>query len=199
MAHSKKTQSERSEATRAELVRVARGLFTERGYPETPLDLVAEQAGVTKGALYHHFKNKRELYQAVFEQIEQELVEQVVIAAAAAGSDALEGLRLGIQAFLLACQDPAAQRVVLLDGPTVLGWETWKEIDERYGFALVHASLEGAMAAGVLSKRPAEPLARLFLAALSEAAIQVARADDAELATREMTEVLWTMVESLRA
>lgn len=196
----RKTQAERSETTRGELLRVARELFTDPGYTQTSLDLVAERAGVTKGALYHHFKNKRELYQAVFEQLEQEMCERIIVAAAAAGDDVWAGMQAGVQAFLAtAVDDPATQRIVLIDGPTVLGWETWKEIDDRYGFGLTKASVEQAMAAGVLVQRPAEPIARLFLASLSEAALQIARADDQQKAMEEMSSAIWALVESLRA
>jgi AcrR family transcriptional regulator len=196
----RKTQVERSETTRGELLRVARQLFTDPGYNETSLDVVAERAGVTKGALYHHFKNKRELFQAVFEQLEQEMCERIIVAAAAAGDDVWGGMRAGVEAFLAAAvNDPAVQRIVLLDGPTVLGWETWKEIDDRYGFGLTKASIEQAMEAGVLKKRPSEPLARLFLASLSEAAIQIARAKDQRKAMDEMRSAIWALVESLRA
>jgi AcrR family transcriptional regulator len=195
----KKTQAQRSEGTRSELVRVARELFTEPGYTQTPIELVAERAGVTKGALYHHFDNKRELFQAVFEQLEQELCERVIMAAAGAGDDVWAGLQAGVRAFLDAgVNDQAVQRIVLLDGPTILGWETWKEIDERYGYGLTKASIEQAMDAGVLVKRPSEPIARLFLASLSEAAIQIARADDHERAMEEMSSAIFALVESLR-
>jgi AcrR family transcriptional regulator len=195
-----RTQAERSGTTRAELVRVARELFTDPGYSETSLDQVADRAGVTKGALYHHFANKRELFQAVFEQLEQEICELIIVAAAGAGADVWAGMQAGVRAFLEAgVKDAAIQRIVLLDGPTILGWETWKEIDERYGFGLTKASIEQAMEAGVLAKRPVEPIARLFLASLSEAAIQIARADDQEKAMDEMSSAIWAMVESLRA
>lgn len=192
-------QAERSESTRRELLRVARQLFTERGYAQAPIEEVAERAGVTKGALYHHFRNKRELFQAVFEELEGELVEKVITAAAAAGDDVWEGMRLGVRAFLEAALDPAAQRIVLIDGPSVLGWETWREIDERYGFALVHGSLEAATEAGVIRRRPAEPLAHLFLASLSEAALQIARAEDTQQAMEEMFSTVWALLESLRS
>jgi AcrR family transcriptional regulator len=192
-------QAERSETTRRELVRVARELFTEPGYAETPIEDVAKRAGVTKGALYHHFRNKRELFQAVFEELEQEIVGKVVEAAAGAGDDALEALRRGTRAFLETSRDPAVARVVLLDGPSVLGWETWREIDDRYGFGLTKASIEGAMAAGVLARKPVEPLAHIFLAALSEAALQIARAPDTKRAMDEMTDAVWSMIDSMRA
>ena len=196
----RKTQAERSEATRAGVVRVARELFTDPGFNETSLDVVAERAGVTKGAVYHHFKNKRELFQAVFEQLEVEMCERVITAAAGAGVDVWAGLQAGVTAFLDAgAHDPAIQRIVLLDGPTILGWETWKEIDERYGFGITKGAIEQAMEAGVLAKRPAEPIARLFLASLSEAAIQIARSDDQDKAMDEMSSAIWALVESLRA
>lgn len=193
-----KTQAERSEATRTKILAVARRLFAERGFADTPLEDVAEDAGLTKGALYHHFRNKRDLFQAVFEQIEGELCEKVILAAAGAG-DAWSALTGGVRAFLEAAMDPAAQRIVLIEGPSVLGWETWKEIDERYGFALVKGSLEGAMAEGVLASRPVDPLARLFLAAVSEAAIQIARAPDTRSEMEEMYAALIATLEGLRA
>lgn len=200
MPETKRTQAERSEATRAQLLAVARELFADPGYDATPIDLVAERAGVTKGALYHHFKNKRELYQATFEMLEQEVCEKVIAAAIAAGEDAMAGLRAGVTAFLEGARDDKAfQRVVLVDGPTVLGWETWKEIDERYGFALTKGSIEGAMASGALREGPVDPLAHLFLAALSEAAIQIARADDTDVAMDEMTATIWSLLDGLRA
>jgi hypothetical protein len=89
--------------------------------------------------------------------------------------------------------------IIFVDGPSVLGAETWREIDEQYGFALVKASLEGAMQLGLLVERPVDPLAHLFLAALSEAAHQIARAEDSEKATEEMNAALWSLIESLRA
>lgn len=180
-------------------MRVARELFTEPGYAATSIEDVAERAGVTKGALYHHFRNKRDLFQAVFEELEQELVEKVVVAAAAAGDDIWHGMRVGVRAFLETSRDPAVGRIVLIDGPSVLGWETWKEIDDRYGFGIVRGSLEGAMEAGIMARRPVDPLARLFLAAISEAALQIARAPDPDAAMEEMTEAVQAILDSLRA
>jgi hypothetical protein len=107
-------------------------------------------------------------------------------------------MRLGVDAFLGAAVDPAVRQIIFVDGPSVLGAETWREIDEQYGFALVKASLEGAMQLGLLQTRPVDPLAHLFLAALSEAAHQIARADDTQSALTEMSSALWALVESLR-
>lgn len=191
-------QAERSETTRRELQRVARELFTERGYGGTTLDDVAERTGVTKGALYHHFRDKLELFRAVFEQCEQEMRDKIVAAAAGAGSDVLEQMRRGVDAFLEAAGDPVQARICLIDGPSVLGWETWREIDEQYGFGLTKGILQAAMDAGVIQRRPVDPLAHIFLAALSEAAIQIARSDDPARAREEMSSALWALVESLR-
>lgn len=192
-------QAQRSETTRRELLSVARDLFTEKGFGPATLDDVAERAGVTKGALYHHFRDKKELFRAVFEALEQEMCNEIIAAAATAGDDVLEQMRRGVQAFLGAATDPAKQRICLIDGPSVLGWETWRQIDEQYGFALTKGILEAAMDAGVIKRRPVDPLAHIMLASLSEAAIQVARSDDQAKATEEMSSTLWALLDSLRA
>jgi AcrR family transcriptional regulator len=191
-------QAQRSEATRRELMRVARELYTEKGFSEATLDEVAERTGVTKGALYHHFRDKKELFRAVFEQLDAEMCEKIIAAAATAGDDVWEQMRRGVQAFLEAAADPSLQRVCLIDGPSVLGWQTWRELDDKYGYALTRGILEAAMDAGVIRRRPVEPLARIMLAALSEAALQIARADDPKKAMDEMSSTLWALVESLR-
>jgi AcrR family transcriptional regulator len=191
-------QFDRSEATRGELLRVARELFCDPGYEKTSVDIIASRAGVTKGAIYHHFPNKRDLFQAIFEVLEQEIVEKVVVAAHDAKDDVWMGLELGTRAFLEAARDPAVARIVLIDGPSVLGWETWKEIDDRYGFALTRASLEAAMKAELIAEQPLDPLAHIFLAALSEAALQIARAEDTDKAIEDMTGAVGSLMESMR-
>src|SRR5712692_850125 len=138
-------QAERSETTKRELLRIARELFAERGYARTTLDEVAERAGATKGALYHHFNDKLELFRAVFEELEKEMSDQIIAAAATAGDDVLEQMRRGVGAFLEAASAPAQRRICLIDGPSVLGWETWREIDEQYGFGLTKGILQAAM------------------------------------------------------
>jgi AcrR family transcriptional regulator len=191
-------QAQRSETTRRELMSVARALFTEKGYAGAALDDVAERAGVTKGALYHHFRDKKELFRAVFEELEQEMCNEIIEAAATAAGDVWEQMRRGVDAFLDAASDPAKQRICLIDGPSVLGWDTWRQIDEQYGYALTKGILEAAMEAGVIKRRPADPLAHIVLAALSEAAIQIARSEDQAAAKDEMSSALWALIESLR-
>src|SRR4051794_27900843 len=124
----KRTQAERRTATRRALLDAGRALFAQHGFAGTPREDIVTRAGVTRGALHHHFGRKEDLFRAVFEELEAELGERIMIAAVA-GADPLAQLRLGCQAFLDAALDPAFQRIVLLDAPAVLGWEAWREAD----------------------------------------------------------------------
>jgi AcrR family transcriptional regulator len=185
----RRTQEERSRSTRAALLASARALFTERGFVGTNRDDIAAGAGVTRGALYHHFATKEALFRAVVEELEEELVGRVIMGAEGV-TDPGEQLRAGCLAFLDACADPAVRRIVLLDAPAVLGWQAWREIDARYGLGLVRSGLESAMAAGRMPRAPVEPLAHTLLGALNEAAVVVANADEPASARAEMAEVL---------
>jgi AcrR family transcriptional regulator len=179
-------KAQQSEATRAVLTAEGRRLFADRGY-----------AGVTRGALYHHFDGKEDLFRAVYEDVERELVERVAAAATGAG-DPLEVLHAGVQAFLDACEDPAVQRIALIDAPSVLGWEKWREIGMSYGFGLVHGTLAAAMDAGLIECQPVRPLAHLLLGALDEAALLVARADDDGQTRREVGHAVARHLNALR-
>src|SRR2546421_21115 len=154
------TKAEQSDTTRRALVAAARRLFAEHGFADTPTGAVVEAAGVTRGALYHHFRDKTALFRAVYEDLEGEVIARVM-ARIEGVTDPLTMLHRGAEAFLDACLDPAVQRVVLLEGPSVLGWEQWREIDELYGLGLVRAALQEAMAAGVIRTAPLEPLSHV--------------------------------------
>ena len=192
------SKAEQADATRTALVAVARRLFTERGYAATSTNEIVERAGVTRGALYHHFSTKDELFRAVFEQLEDEVTKRVA-EEALRGADPLEQLRLGSRAYLDVCLDPAVQRVVLVEGPSVLGWETWQEIENRYGYGLVVAGVETAMAAGLVDAQPVEPLAHVLFGALTEAGMVVARAEDPRTARTEMDAAMDRLRDGLRA
>src|SRR5207302_6267465 len=114
----------------------ARELFAAHGYGAVATEEIVRAAGVTRGALYHHFTGKRELFEAVYEEVERGLVEQIASSAVSSATDPLAALHAGAQAFLDACEDPAVQRIALVDAPSVLGWERWREIGLRYGFGL---------------------------------------------------------------
>jgi AcrR family transcriptional regulator len=181
----------RSEATRAALVAAARPLFAERGFAGVGTEEIVRAAGVTRGALYHQFADKRELFAAVFEQVEAEVTQRTARAAVASGAaDPLAVLRVGAAAWLDACSDPEVQRIVLLDGPAVLGWDAWREIGMRYGLGLVENELREAIDAGVLPPQPTRALAHVLMGAIDEAALYVATADDQAAARAEAGAVL---------
>src|SRR3954462_8418481 len=148
--------TERSEATRAALMAAARPLFAERGFAGVGTEEIVRAAGVTRGALYHQFRDKEELFAAVFELLESELAQRTAAAAGASGTtDPLAELRVGAEAWLDACTQPENQRNVLVDGPAGPGWQRWREIGTRYGRGLVEAVLQAAVDAGRL---PAQPI-----------------------------------------
>ncbi len=197
---SRRTQVERSQNTRRALLAAARRRFAERGYAQVGTEEIVREAGVSRGALYHHFAGKQELLAAVYEQIETEIVEQVA-AGVGAGADAgpLDTLVAGTELFLDRCLDPEVQQIALLDAPAVLGWERWREIGARYGLGLVAGLLEAGMEAGEIRRQPVDPLAHALLGALDEIAMLVARADDPGRARQEAGETLIGLLEALRA
>ena len=190
---------EQSELTRGALLRAARELFTDRGYAATATEDIVQRAGVTRGALYHHFRHKEELFQAVFEDAERGLVETVRIAVDSAQTDPWRGFLVGCQAFLDACLEPAVQRIVLLDAPSVLGWETWRRIDAEYGVGLLRQSLQAAMDAEEIDLLPVDPLAHILLGSLTEAAMVIARAEDRQSARTEVGAVVDRLLQGLKA
>jgi AcrR family transcriptional regulator len=192
-------KAERSEATRAALVSAGRELFAERGYAAVGTEEVVQRAGVTRGALYHHFRDKRDLFRAVYEQVEQEVVESVAAQMSAASQDPWEVLANGTRAFLDACSDPALMRIGLLDGPAVLGWGEWREIGTRYALGLVTAGLQAVKDAGELRSDDVKSLAHLMLGTLGEAAMLVANADDPRAAREQVERALLDVLNGLRA
>ena len=190
--------AERSEETREALIAEARTLFAQRGFAAVGTEEIVRAARLTRGALYHHFESKEDLFRAVYEVVEQELVEQIA-AQAAAATDPLQALHAGARAFLDACEDPTVQRITLIDAPSVLGWEQWREIGLRYGFGLVQATLEEAMEAKQIERQPVRPLAHLLLGSIDEAAMLVARADDGGKTKQEVAAAIDRFLDSLAA
>jgi AcrR family transcriptional regulator len=178
----RRTQAQRRSATRRALLDAGRELFAARGFAGAGQEEIVERAGVTRGALAHHFGTKQGLFRAVVESLEGELAEHIATAAMR-GDDPMGHLRFGCLAFLDAALDPAVRRIVLLDAPAVLGWQAWRELDTTYGLGLVSEALDHCMEAGLMAPRPVQPLAHILLAALNEAAMLVANADD-PVATR---------------
>ena len=170
-------QAARSASTRAKLVRAARTLFARHGYAAVGTEQIVRRAGVTRGALYHHFATKEDLFLAVYEQVEHDLTARLISLVSEAASP-LEALRIGIRTFLDACRTPEMQRIVLVDGPAVLGWERWREIAQQNGLGLTEGVLNAAVEAGEIAPIAVTPLAHMLGGALDEAALLVVNDPD---------------------
>jgi AcrR family transcriptional regulator len=192
------TQAERTEATRGRLISTARRLFAEKGFAATSTEEILSEAAVSRGALYHHFPSKTDLFQAAFEQVEDEVTAQVLQAATQDGeTDPMRILQIGFDAFLDQCLNPEVQRIVMLDGPTVLGWDLWHELDERYAFGTLKTVLTVAADSGRIEESAVEPLSHLLLGAIMQAGMVVARSDDPLTAKRAMTDTFAGIVSAL--
>jgi AcrR family transcriptional regulator len=186
----------RGASTRAALLRAGRELFAALGYGAVGTEEIVARAGVTRGALYHHFADKRDLFLEVHEQVEQQLVDD--IGARIAGiDDPWELIVTGLGAFLDACTDPAIMRISFLDAPAVLGWQEWRRISERYGMGLVTFGLQNAMDRDVLAPLPVRPLAHLLMGAMSEAAMVIVNAPEPKAAREEIEPALIALLEGL--
>ena len=179
----------RSEATRRRLVSAARGLFGARGYAEVGTEEIVRAAGVTRGALYHQFRDKADLFAVVAEEIEAEIAEGIADTAGA-GADPVGALRIGARLFLDACAEPEVERIILLDAPAVLGSEAWRDLAGRYGLGLVQFGLQAAIDAGAIVSQPVVPLSHVLVGALNECALYVARAEDPAAAREQCVAVL---------
>jgi len=194
----RRTQAKRSAATRAALLAAARPLFAERGYAGVGTEEIVRAAGVTRGALYHHFAGKRELFAAVYEALEAEIAGRIATGALAANADSpLAAMRAGAEMFLRVCTEPEVQRIALLDGPSVLGWDRWREIAAANGLGLIEASLRAAIDAGAIEPLPERTLAHVLMGALDEGAMLVARAEDPESARAEVGRALELLLDGL--
>jgi AcrR family transcriptional regulator len=173
------TQAERTAATTSAVVAAARRLFAERGWAATSMEQVAREAGVTKGALYHHYQDKTALLAAVYEDQECRSVEHLLARSAAVDPrDPLEALRVGSRAFLEECLDPTFRAIALVEAPAGLGWERWRKIDLEHGFGLMRTAVAAAIEAGQLQPLPVDQVSHLLLAALMEAALLLGQAED---------------------
>ena len=193
----KSRQAENSAATRTALLKIARKFFAERGYAGTATEDIVRRARVTRGALYHHFKDKQDLFKAVLHE-EQLRIAASCAEAAGKESDPWRALMNANEAFLEACLEPAVQQIVLIDAPAVLGAEGFRQSDESYYLAGMKAAIEAAIAAGSIEKQPVEPLAHMIIGAMNEAAQLIAHAADKERARREVSESATRMWNGLR-
>ena len=173
----------RGEATRGQLIAVARRMFADRGYEDTSIEAVLREAGVSRGSLYHHFASKEALFEAVAEDVETTVGEQTI--AATAGTDGpVAALRAASLAWVRLAGDPVVQRILLIDGPSVLGWERWRAMEERHALGAIRMVVQAAAPQAHLRPELADTLAHVLLASVNEVALLVARSDDPQAAMK---------------
>ncbi len=191
------TQAERREKTKASIVKAARRIFGERGFAGTTMDDIAAGARVAKGAVYHHFATKEAVFEAVFEQVSIDLVSDLD-RISRAEKDPLAAMAAGTQGYFAACAKGPTGQIILRDGPAVLGWERWREIDAKHYGGKFPRALAAAMEAGVIARQPIEPLARLLLGAVTEAAVAVSAGPDIGKAGVDYARAFRSLLDALR-
>jgi AcrR family transcriptional regulator len=196
-------QAERRQATQGAILAAAAELFGRQGFAATTMDQIVQAAGVAKGAIYHHFPTKDAVFEAVFIATSHTLateLAQASLAEAAAGSmDVLTAMSRGVRAYFAACAEGPVGRIILKDGPAVLGWQRWREIDAEHFGGVFPLTLKAAMAAGLIRKGPVEPLARLLLGAASEAAVACHASADPAATGTAYAQAFEDLLEGLRA
>jgi len=190
-------QAERRAATTEAILKAGRRLFGDRGFAATTIDDIAEAAQVAKGAVYHHFATKEAVFAAVFDAVSRDLVAEID-RAVRTEKDVLAAIVAGTQHYFAACAEGPTCQIILRDGPAVLGWERWREIDgQHFGGKFPHA-IAAAMEAGLIARQPIEPLARLLLGAVTEAAVACAGRSDVLKAGSEYSRAFKSLIEALR-
>jgi AcrR family transcriptional regulator len=190
-------RASRGESTKSALIGAARELFVSKGYFATGTEEIVAKAGVgTRGALYHHFADKEDLFRAVFEQVQSDLAAATIVNER---DDALDLLTAALQQFLDASADNTdVQQILLIDGPAVLGWDQWRNLEAHYGLGVITAMLDAAVAQRVIPRQPTIPLAHMLLAAVDEAALYIANATDRRLAHTQARQSLRRLLGGLR-
>ncbi len=191
----RRTQADRSKTTRAALIRTGRELFGTHGYAGVSGEQLVGGAGVTRGALYHHFGDKRGLFVAVLEEVEAENLAE--LAELLDGVDPITGMAAAIERFLDFCRNPELVRITMTDAPTVLGWQDWRKLEQRYGLGLIADALHDAIERGYVRPVPVSVTAQLLLVAIVEAGMIVAHADDQQAAATDARAALTQLIAGL--
>ncbi|HEU5267208.1 MAG TPA: TetR/AcrR family transcriptional regulator [Jatrophihabitans sp.] len=198
MSTNRISPADRSTHTQAALLAAARPQFAAHGYAGASTEAIVRTAGVTRGAMYHHFADKTELFAAVFAAVEREVMDRIGTVVATSGeSDPVALMRRGAGAWLDVCADPEVQRIMLVDAPGVLGWQRFREICLGYGLGQVHDLVAQAIAAGRIPAQPTLPLAHLLIGAMDEAALYIAQAADQTAARAQMGAALDQLITAL--
>lgn len=197
METQRRTQADRTAATRAALMAAARRLFADPGFAAVGTEAIVREAAVSRGALYHHFADKTELFAAVLEEVEGDIAGRLAEVAAGVDGGFAPKLISAVETWLDECEQPEIQRIVLVDGPSVLGWVRWREICQRHVLGLIRAVLDQGIAAGELRGQPVTPLAHALIAVADEAALYVVSAAEPAKARREMIAVAKNLLAAL--
>jgi AcrR family transcriptional regulator len=187
---------ERGQETRGQLIAAATRLFASRGYEDTSIEAILHETGASRGSLYHHFTGKDALFEAVFEELEAR-AGQATMAAALTATDPVSALRAGCIAWIRMAGDPVMQRILLIDAPSVLGWQRWRELEEASALGQIKAALQAVADDGRLRPDLVATFAHLLLASVNELALLVALADHPETAMRAGTEAIEVLLERL--
>jgi AcrR family transcriptional regulator len=194
----RRTQEERSAATRDALITAARKLWGLRGYAEVGTPEIATAAGVTRGAMYHQFADKATLFAEVVEVVEQDVMARMATLVAESGATTpADAIRAAVDAWLDVSGDPEVRQLILLDAPSVLGWAAFRDVAQRYSLGMTEQLLIEAIKAGQLADQPVRALAHVLIGALDEAAMAIATADDPKRARREIGEVLHRLIDAM--
>jgi len=191
------TQAERRTITLTAILKAARSQFGKRGFQDTTIDDLADAAGIRKGGFYHYFATKEAVFEAVFLEATKELAEEVN-SAARLEKDYLLAIVTATREYFAICAKSPIGNIILRDGPAVLGWNRWREIDAEYFGGTIPRVIAAAMDAGIIARQPVEPLSRIILGAITEAAIACAGRSDIAKAGREYSAALKSMLEALR-
>src|SRR6478752_4670687 len=190
-------QAERRAATSEAILTAARRLFGTQGFAATTMDEIAEAAHVAKGAVYHHFKTKEAVFEAVFDQVSRDLVAEID-STARAEKDVLAAMVAGTQHYFAATAKGPTSQIILRDGPAVLGWERWREIDAQHFGGGFPRGLARAMDDGLIARQSVEPLSRLLLGAVTEAAVACSAGGDLHKTGAEYARAFRTLLDALR-
>jgi len=188
----------RGEATRGQLIAVATRMFAERGYEDTSIEAVLREAGVSRGSLYHHFPSKEALFEAVAEDMETSVGVRT-LAAADGITEPLAALRAGFLAWIRLAGDPVVRRILLIDAPSVLGWERWRAMEEDHALGLIRVVLQAIAEQGKVRPELVGTLANVLLASVNEVALLVARSDDREAAMNAGADAIDELLQRLFA
>jgi AcrR family transcriptional regulator len=194
----RRTQEERSAATRDALIVAARMLWGLRGYAEVGTPEITAAAGVTRGAMYHQFTDKAALFSEVVEMVEQDVMARMAnIVASSGATTPADAIHAAVDAWLEVSADPEVRQLILLDAPSVLGWAAFRDVAQRYSLGMTEQLITEAIKAGQLARQPTRPLAHVLIGALDEAAMAIATADDPKRARRETRQVLHRLIDGM--